>query len=164
MKSILALTPLVLLLAVVGCASAPTPTPTPLPTRTPAPTATSEPVGDYVPSDVPRCQGVKMLDRALKFEWVGVDAVGDGAWYYYHCDQKPGDLATLYRPVMIKAPYEWGEINWVERPEGTLGVYFNTVRQNWLYLWFLSDTTSAGGSYLVVAEQGQIPLDLPCCH
>lgn len=155
---------LALLLTVVACVNAPTPTPIPpTPTPTPAPTATAEPVDDYVPSDIPRCDGVKALDKALDFEWAGVDAVGEGDWYYYHCTQKADDLSATLRPLMTKAPYKWGEINWVIRPEGTLGVYFHTVRQTWAYLWFLPDTSSAGGAYLVVAEVGTIPLELPCC-
>ncbi len=164
MKSLILLSTLLLLCAVVGCGGSPTPTPLPsTPTRVPLPTATPEPMGDYVPSDIPRCEGVKMLDQALQFNWAGVDAVGEGSWYYYHCNLKFDALADFYRPQMTKAPYEWGEINWVVRDEGTLGVYFHTVRQTWVYLWFLSKTPPEGGSYLVVAEVGTIPLDLPCC-
>ncbi len=64
---------------------------------------------------------------------------------------------------MTQPPYEWGEINWVTLPEGTLGVYFHTVHQTWVYLWFLADSSSAEASRLVVSEQGQEPLELPCC-
>jgi hypothetical protein len=157
---------LILICAMVACAPSPTPTPTPpppTPTPTRLPTATPEPVGDYVPSDIPRCEGAKSLGHALDFQWAGVDAIGGGSWYYYHCDASPDDLAAVFRPKMTAAPYEWGEINWVVRPEGTLGVYFNTVQQIWGYLWFLPSDTPATGSYLVFAEVGTEPLELPCC-
>ncbi len=155
---------LVVLCLVVACTPAATPTPTmPPPTPTRVATATPSSVGDYIPPDVPRCQGLKMLDHALDFEWAGVDAAGEGNWFYYHCDQQFEDLSNVYRPKMTAVPYEWGEINWVVRPEGTLGVYFNTVGQNWLYLWFLPNPSSGGGSYLIVAKPGETPLDLPCC-
>ncbi len=155
---------LILLCAIVACEAPPIPTPIPPPpTPTPRPTMTPQPTGPYVPPNIPRCEGVKALEHALDFQWAGVDAIGEGDWYYYHCDLTPGDLADYSRPKMTAAPYDWGEINWVIRPEGTLGVYFHTVRQSWTYLWFLPTDLSSGGSYLVVAEVGGIPLELPCC-
>jgi hypothetical protein len=171
MKTLTIIVCLVLLCAVAACGPAPTPPPLPtaVPTITPTrlPTATPEPVGDYVPSDFPRCLGLKMLDKALKFTWVGIEDMktDSGDWYYYHCNEKPADLAAFYRAKMTPPPYNWLENGWVEQPgEGTLGVYFHTARQTWSYVWFLADSASASGSYLVLSQQNEIPLELPCCH
>ncbi len=157
---------LIVLCILAACGGAPTPTPTPLPptpTSTPMPTATSEPVGDYVPPAIPRCAGVKAMGTALKFDWPGIDDVGEADWHYYHCAQKPEELATFYREAMVNPPYNWLENAWVILPQGTLGVYFHTARQTWLYLWFLADTGAPQASDLVVAERNEVtPLDLPC--
>jgi hypothetical protein len=183
MKALTIIVCLVLLCAVAACGPAPTPTPlptavptiTPTPLPTPAPTttpthsvtATPELVGDDLPSDLPRCQGLKALDKALTFAWAGIEDMKtkDGDWFYYHCDIKPSDLAAFYRAKMTTPPYNWLENGWVDRPgEGTLGIYFHTARQTWSYLWFLADgTSSADGSYLVISQQFEMPLDLPCC-
>ena len=152
-----------LLCLVVACATPPTPTPVPpTPTPTPLPTLTPQPAGAYMPSDIPRCAGVRRLDQAPKFDWPGIDDVGDADWYFYQCAQKPDAVAALYRETMVKPPYNWLENAWVVLPEGTLGVYFHTARQNWLYAWFLADSSSPGTMHLVIAETFGAPLDLPC--
>jgi hypothetical protein len=99
------------------------------------------------------------------FSWAGYAEVDmtQGKWYHYSCSSKPEDLATLYRSKMTSPPYSWLEQNWVENSEGKLGVYFHTVRQVWLYTWFLADTKNLEASRLVVSEQGSAPLSLPCC-
>ncbi|HEX9075088.1 MAG TPA: hypothetical protein VF932_04885 [Anaerolineae bacterium] len=155
---------LTLLCILAACAPAPTPIPTPtsVPTATPRPTLAPEPVGDYVPSDIPRCAGVKALDSPLKFDWPGIDDVGEADWFYYRCALKPEEVAAFYREKTKDPPYNWMEQAWVVLPEGTLGAYFHTARQEFLYLWFLSDVSSPQTSYLVVAERTGAPLDLPC--
>ncbi len=164
MKKSPVLAGLIVVCVMAGCSAPPTPTPVP-PTRTPTPppTATPEPVGDYVPVSIPRCAGVKMLETALKFDWPGIDDVGEADWHYYNCAQKPEELATFYRDAMINPPYNWLENAWVVLPEGTLGVYFHAARQVWLYLWFLTNSKAPLASYLVVAERNQFePLNLKC--
>ena len=159
----------------LGCAVAPTPVPvvnTPLPTlqpsptRTPVllPTATALPVGDFLPADLPRCDGLKAV-TPFTFSWAGYAELdmSQGKWYHYHCSSKPEDLATFYRSKMSNPPYSWLQQNWVENTEGKLGVYFHAVRQVWLYTWFLTDTQNPEASRLVVSAQDKAPLSLPCC-
>jgi hypothetical protein len=181
MKTVTVIGCLVLLFALAACGPSPvatalpTPVPTSLPTPVPSllPIATAFPIAapaaveDYVPTDVPRCQGLKALDKAITFAWAGIEEMNteNGNWYYYHCDEKVGDLAGFYRAKLTKPPYNWLETGWVERPqEGTLGIYFHTARQIWNYIWFLPDTSSKAGSHLVISEQMEAQPDLPCCH
>jgi hypothetical protein len=148
----------------VGCTSAPTITPTPLPTNTPTPASvkTAERTIDYVPPDIPTCSGLQALERALVFDWPGIDDVGEADWLYYRCVQGRDDLAAIYRGKMTSPPYSWVENAWVELPQGKLGVYLHTDSVNWLYLWFIADSSSPANSYLVVARRNETPLDLPC--
>ncbi len=154
------------LVALQGCSAAPTPTPTPPSTSTLVPrTATPPPptpVGDYVPSDIFRCEGVRAINTAVKFDWPGIDNVVQADWLYYQCDQKPLELAGIYREKMVNPPFNWLENAWVELPQGTLGVYYHTAKQTWLYLWFIADASSEGHSNLVVAQRDDFPLELPC--
>lgn len=149
-----------------ACASVPAPTsvqnPTPLPPATPAPSPEPTITQVYVPFDIPLCQVGRELDEPLKFDWPGIDQVGEADWYYYRCGQSAGDLATAYRTEMPQPPLNWREDAWVELPEGTLGVFFHSGHQAWIYLWFLSDKTSPTSSNLVLAERQGTPLDTSC--
>ncbi len=151
-----------LLIELPSCMAPPTPPPTAVssPTATRWPTATPDPAG-YVTSDIPRCDGAKRIDP-IDFEWPGIEDVKEADWLYYRCALKPLALSEFYRPKMTEAPYNWLENAWVVLPEGTLGVYFHTARQSWLYLWFVADKAEAAGSYLIAAERMDTPLDLPC--
>jgi hypothetical protein len=168
MKRLTIIAALALSCALVACTSAPAPTPSPTakPVVTLAPTSTPEPMEDYVPADIPKCKGLKALDKPLKFAWAGIEDMKteSGIWYYYHCDEKPIEVANLFKTKMPNAPFSWLENGWVERPgEGTLGIYFHTARQTWTYAWFLADDAAAGASYLVLSQQDTTPLELPCC-
>jgi hypothetical protein len=98
----------------------------------------------------------------MKFEWPGINAATDARWDYYECAQSPADLVAFYKEEMIKPGFDWLDEAWVERPEGTLAVYYQTFDHRWLYLWFLADGSSASRSNLVIAEALGLPLDLPC--
>ena len=172
-----------LLVLLLGCTAAPTtvpvvntltpvantpiPTTLPSPTRIPAPlsTATAQPVGDFVPADLPRCDGLKAVGP-FPFSWAGYAEIDmtQGKWYHYHCSSKPEDVAAFYQSKMPNPPYSWLQQNWVETTtDGKLGVYFNAVRQVWIYTWFLADINNPEASRLVISEQANAPLTLPCC-
>ncbi len=160
------ITCLVLLLAAAACA--PQPTPTPLPTSTPVarPTMTAAPfptLTRYEDLGVPGCSGFTVLVDPVQFTWEGLEEVKDaGDWGYYRCASSASDTAAFYKEKMVKPPYNWQEFNWVELPAGTLGVYFHTVFQKWLYLWFLP---GASGTTVVSAVRDVAePLALPCCE
>ncbi len=162
---------LFLCVTLAGCGStgsfaAPTPTatvtavPTATPKPTPYPTLTA-----YEDRNIPPCDGFTVLPQAFPFTWPGTEGAEDVSdWGYFHCDLTVNRSAAFYRQKMINPPYNWQEFNWVELPEGTLGVYFHTVYQRWFYLWMLP-TPNSQGSYLVLAQRDLgTPLVLPCCR
>jgi hypothetical protein len=165
MKTLAIVAGLALLWAIAACA--PAATPTSLPTPVPAPTRvvfpTPLPVAAYDSRHIPGCDGFELLAERFRFEWPGIEDIGDVTdWGYYRCAQAPTQVAAIYREKMIHPPYNWQEIAWVERSEGTLGVYFHTVFQRWLYVWVLSRPNDSK-AYLVVAERTEdTPLELPC--
>ncbi len=113
---------------------------------------------------MPKCEGFQELPAAVRFEWVGLDKITDvDSWGYYRCGQARDDVASLYHEKMAKPPYNWQEISWVELPEGKLGVYFDALRQSWLYLWFLTNPNVPGTLLIAAPRKGDMPLDLPCC-
>ncbi len=64
----------------------------------------------------------------------------------------------------VKPPYNWQEFNWVELPEGTLGVYFHTAYQRWFYLWVLPAGVNKGSRLVLAQRDLGAPLVLPCCR
>ncbi len=161
-----------ILLGATGCGSSlgPAPTPTPIPTAIPtatpsAPPPTSTPAPAYMDLNMPGCDGFQELPSAVSFDWPGLADIQDvDSWQYYRCTQSPADVAALYHGKMVKPPYNWQEISWVELPEGKLGAYFHAVRQSYLYLWFLNKPEISGTLLVAAPRQGNAPLDLPCCH
>ncbi len=149
----------------------PTPMPSVTPASTPAVNATSaatdsqpEVPADYFPSDMPACKDFEVLGRRPQFDWPTIDKVGtDADWVTYRCGNKPSDLAAFYREKMVQPPYNWLETGWTELPQGTLGVYFHAGFQSWKYLWFLKDPASSDSTILVIADQVDTPMELPCC-
>ncbi len=144
--------------------------PTPTPTATPVPTTTLTPtpyptLTAYEDRNIPPCDGFTIIPEAFPFTWPGIEEAQDASdWGYFHCDLTVIQAAAFYRQKMVNPPYNWQEFNWVELPEGTLGVYFHTVYQRWFYLWVLP-TSSKLGSYLVLAQRDLgTPLVLPCCQ
>ncbi len=136
--------------------------PTPKPTPTAQPTATSEPIGDYVPLISPRCNGSsRWVMHSISSE--GVDAVG----------MRSGSIITVIsirRSSSLLSTQDDDRSLRVGRdqlgrpPCGHTGRLLSHGAPDMAYLWlFLPLGTSTSGSYLVVAEAGTDPLDLPCC-
>lgn len=162
----------VLLLVTVGCGT----TASPAPTSTAVPMAVQmatvqpwlapTPVPPYEAWGIPPCDGFELLPSSFSFNWPGLDSIKNADnWDYVRCSKRPGEIASFYRSKMTQPPYSWQELGWVELPEGTLGVYFDAVRQGWLYLWMLPRLGSGEASQMVVARTAaDAPLDLPCCR
>jgi hypothetical protein len=113
---------------------------------------------------MPQCDGFQELPDAVHFDWPGIEEIKDvDSWGYFRCGQPAAQVAANYRERMVKPPYNWQQIGWVELPEGTLGVYFDAVRQDWLYLWFLITPDVPGTLLIAAPRKGDMPLNLPCC-
>ncbi len=156
-----------LLIVLSACAAPPTPTPmptitpTPLPTKVPTPSPTQT-AYQYLGS--PGCDGFTVLSERITFSWEDIEEFLDsGSWGYYRCAGNAAETAAFYRQKMIQPQYNWQEFNWVEQPQGTLGVYFHTAYQEWMYLWFLPGSGVSGSNLVSAVREISDPMDLPCC-
>jgi len=147
-------------------------------TSTPAPPATSSPVlpatsaptfatttaetpllpatpdfqaqGESLLSNIPKCTGMEILKNPIDFSWPNIEQVEGATWGYYSCDQSQPELAAFYRAQLPQAPYDDMEINWVQRGDGTVGVYYVTAG-TYMYVWMLPQPDNSLESYAVVA-------------
>jgi hypothetical protein len=119
---------------------------------------------------LPKCLGIQILDNPIKFDWPNIDErlqeLTDAQWGYYSCPGPGEEVAMYYREQMPKPPFNQIETNWVERTEGSVGVYYNGSTTIWTYLWVVSQSQDSRQSYVIVAEslepvQGECRLDLP---
>ena len=121
---------------------------TPSPTSTPSARRTEMP-------PFPACKGMQKLDEPVVFDWPNLKASMEqfiaSAWDYYSCDQPAAEVITLYHEPLGKAPYNLWEANWLEREQGTLGIYFSDSGL-WYYVWFLPQPDDPAKSYIVLAE------------
>ncbi len=136
--------------------------------QTPEPTPLS--LSTALLEKLPRCDGIQILDTPVEFDWPNIDErlqeLSDAQWGYYICPGQKEDIATFYRERMPKPPYNQIETNWVERTEGSVGVYYNGSTTIWTYLWVIPIANDAQKSYVIVAEslepvQGECRLDRP---
>jgi hypothetical protein len=136
--------------------------------QTPEPTPLS--LGAAMLEKLPKCDGIQVLDQPIKFDWPNIDErlqeLADAQWGYYSCPQPQPIVAAFYREQMPKPPVNMYETNWVERTEGSVGVYYNGSSTIWTYLWVISQPRGAQKSYVIVAQsldpvQGECKLDLP---
>jgi hypothetical protein len=123
------------------------------PTKGPTPTPMT--ISEYLLSILPNCDGVKTFEQPVKFDWPLIEQriqeLESADWGYYGCPQRQEVVSTFYQETMPKTPFLMTEINWVERPQGTLGVYYQSVAQIWLYLWVVPQPADSQTSYVVVA-------------
>ncbi len=169
-----------LCLVMVACSNNPQltqPTATVLPalnpvtTQTsPTPEATPLSLGASLLQKLPKCDGIQVLDEPIKFDWPNIDErlqeLADAQWGYYSCPAPQADVAAFYRKQMPKPPTNMYETNWVERAEGSVGVYYNGSSTIWTYLWVIPQPDDALKSYVIVAQsldpvQGECMLDQP---
>jgi hypothetical protein len=123
------------------------------PTKESTPTPMT--ISEYLLSILPNCDEVKVFEQPVKFDWPLIEQriqeLEGADWGYYGCPQPQEVVSTFYQEAMPKTPFLMTEINWVERPQGTLGVYYQSVAQTWLYLWVVPQPTDPQTSYVIVA-------------
>jgi hypothetical protein len=130
------------------------------------PTVTPNPLsgGETLLKTLPNCDGIKILEGPIKFEWPNIDLrikeLEGSVWGYYRCPGSQKEVAAFYRQQMPKArPTLYYETNWVERKEGSVGVYYDGV--NWIYLWVVPQPDNTQMSYVIVS-QSNVPVIGDC--
>jgi hypothetical protein len=111
--------------------------------------------GESLLSYIPNCTGLNVLDSPVIFSWPNLDQIVDSSWGYYSCNQSQADVAAFYRKQLPKEPYDDMEINWVEKDNGTVGVYYVTA-DIYLYIWMLPQPDDPQASYVIVALDSKI--------
>ncbi len=131
-------------------------------TAVPTPMSTA----DYILSAIPRCEGIQVRDKPVEFAWPNIEQrmkeLEKSYWGYYSCPQSPATVSAFYREQMPRPPYNKDETNWVDRPEGTLGVYYNDASQIWIYMWVVPQPADASSSYVIVALTSLKAFDPVC--
>ncbi|HEX7974212.1 MAG TPA: hypothetical protein VF498_07375, partial [Anaerolineales bacterium] len=116
------------------------------PTTQPTDSAPKTP-SDYLLTIMPKCDGIQLLDQPVIFKWPNIKQrlkeLEESYQGYYTCSQPATDVASFYRETIVKPPFNMNETNWVERPEGTLGLYYHSPTQTWLYLWVVPQPADA---------------------
>ncbi len=104
---------------------------------------------------LPHCAGMQELKDAVQLDWPNLEQRKQEfistAWRYYSCEEPPAQVAASFRQQLPKPPYNMQETNWLEREEGTLGIYFSQTGL-WHYVWFISQPGDPQKSYVIVAE------------
>lgn len=119
---------------------------------------TSAPVSpsEYLLTIMPKCDGIQILDQPVTFPWPNIKQrlkeLEKSYQGYYTCSQPVAEVTPFYRKNIIKPPYNMNETNWVERPEGTLGLYYHSPTQTWLYLWIVPQPDNAQASLIIAAQ------------
>jgi len=111
----------------------------------------------------PKCEGIQILQEPIKFNWPNIERhikeYEDGSWGYFSCEQPQAVVAAFYRLQMPKPPSNAYEMNWVEIPEGAVGVFYNG--STWTIVWVVPQSGNAQKSYVIVA-QTSYPVDEVC--
>jgi hypothetical protein len=125
-------------------------------TPLPAATLTIKAMGTSLLVNVPKCDGLEVLEEPVFFSWPNIEShleklETDGAlWGYYLCNLLQSDAAAFYRAQLSKLPYRYMETNWVDRTEGSVGVYY-VWEATWMYVWTVPVQNEIGKSYLIIA-------------
>ena len=118
-------------------------------------TSTPPPAKTQAPRAFPRCDGMQALKDAVDFDWPNLadhkQEFWRSQWTYFACEQPAEEVAALYRRQLTEPPYGMEETNWLERQEGTLGVYFSQAG-SWAYVWFIPQPNDPQRSYVIIAE------------
>jgi hypothetical protein len=141
-------------------ASAITPTMAVTPTARPfTPTAGTPPApatpdyksdGESLLSNIPQCAGMEVQENPITFSWPNLEQITGATWGYYSCDQPQAAVAAFYRSQLPGEPYNYMEVNWVERAQGVVGVYYVLV-STYLYVWMIPQPDNPQRSYVIVA-------------
>ena len=103
---------------------------------------------------IPKCDGIEIQEKPIIFSWPNIETrikeLGDALWGYYACDQPQAYVLAFYRAHMSEPPYNNQESNWVERAEGSVGIYYNSANA-WLYIWIVPQPDNPQKTYVIVA-------------
>ncbi len=117
--------------------------------------STVEPPRTKLVQTFPECSGMQKLQGAVQFDWPTLaehlQDFSRSQWTYYSCDQSASNVASLYRQDLPRPPYGMEETNWLERQEGTLGIFFSQ-KGAWDYIWFVPQPDDAQKSYVIISE------------
>jgi hypothetical protein len=120
----------------------------------PTPVFTPVPEGESLLNRLPKCEGIKILQEPIKFDWPNIEiymkTYENGLWGYYSCEEPQADVAAFYRSQMPKPPSNAYEMNWVVIPEGTVGVFYDGL--TYTILWIVPQSGNAQKTYLIVAQ------------
>lgn len=98
---------------------------------------------------------MQLLTDPVQFDWPNLEEHKQdffrSTWTYYSCDEAAPHVASLYQQDLPQPPYGMQETNWLERTEGTLGVYFSQTGA-WDYIWFIPQRDDVQKSYVIIAE------------
>jgi hypothetical protein len=113
-------------------------------------------LGQYLLLRIPQCEGLKILDQPLKFDWPNIEAriaeIGGALWGYYSCEQPQADVAAFYKEHTPEPPFNHEEVNWVQRVQGDVGVYYNAASSVWMYVWMVPQPGDPLKTFVIVAE------------
>jgi hypothetical protein len=161
----------------VACSSGIQATPTPVFTpfhlststtpSTPSSSPTPLPAGARILSDLPKCEGIEIAASSVTFDWPNIEQrfreLADSDWYYFSCPQPSDVVSSFYRENATQPPYLLSETNWIDRPEGSLGIYFHSVKRFTLYLWIVPQSTNHQATYLIAAfTEGELIFEEEC--
>lgn len=137
----------------IPTSSAPVSTPT-TDTSSPATFPNSMAMSESLLLRIPKCDGIEVQEKPIIFSWPNIETrikeLGDALWGYYGCDQPQAEVGAFYREHMPEPPYNNQETNWVERAEGSVGIYFNSANA-WLYIWIVPQPNDPQKTYIIVA-------------
>jgi hypothetical protein len=136
----------------IPTSSAPASTPTSYTSSTAVPNSFA--MSESLLLRIPKCEGIEVQNKPIIFRWPNIETrikeLGDALWGYYSCDQSQAEVAAFYREHMPEPPYNNQESNWVERAEGSVGIYFNSANA-WLYIWIVPQKNDPKKTYVIVA-------------
>ena len=152
--------------SVPALSAVPAASPTPIMTSAPTAVPTPMSIAEYILSVIPRCDEIEILDQPVKFVWPNVEQrlrdLEGSDWGYFSCPRPVAEVSAFYRERMLQPPYNLNETNWVDRSEGTLGIYYHPVRQNWTYMWVVPQPGDLQTSYVIVAQTASEVFEPEC--
>src|SRR5574342_685216 len=121
---------------------------------TPTPVSTPLSAGERLLSRLPKCEGIQILENPIIFDWPNIERhkkdYEEALWGYFGCEQPQVDVAAFYRAQMPKPPSNAYEMNWVEIPEGTVGVFYDGLL--WTIVWIVPRDGNMQKTYVIIAQ------------
>jgi hypothetical protein len=109
-------------------------------------------------TQLPHCNGLRRVPE-FRFEWQNYEKrmkqLKGSEFLYFTCQQLPATASDFYRSKLNKPPYNLGEVNWVARREGTLGIYYDYATKTWTYLWVVPSAVANESRVVVARSRGE---------